>query len=186
MSGVTTLITHFKKGSYSAYFTLFQRFFPGQVVAARRRLMGSGLADSEDVALSVFHRLWREVADGRQLGERLTDRDSLLRTLALLTIQKVRRTRRHDQQEKRDTRRTVHGVDVTSHADPSLEPEWRACFRETWVSLTETLTPLQRTIVELKFASHTNAAIAVHVGRSERTVERQLSEIRTLWEERRN
>jgi len=183
VSDVTTLIARFKVGSHSAYRTLFQTFFPGQVAAARRRLDVGGLADAEDVALSVFHSLWREVADGRPIGDRLTGRESLLRTLALLTGQKVRRARRHDRREKRDSRRTVHGAEIVDLADPAQLPEWRACFRETWVDLTDSLTPFQRAIVELKLAGHTNADIAARVGRSERTVERQLSEIRSRWED---
>lgn len=186
MADVTSLIVRFKGGSRSAYHTLFQTYFPGQVAAARRRLPAGGLADPEDIALSAFHSLWREVADGRRIGDRLNGRESLLRTLALLTSQKIRRARRHDRREKRDTRRTVHGTDIVTLADPALPPDWRACFLETWASLTEALTPLHCTIVELKLAGHTNADIATRVGRSERTIERQLSEIRTLWEERRD
>lgn len=184
MPDVTRLIARFKEGSHSAYHTLFQSYFPGQVAAARRRLPAGGLADAEDVALSVFHSLWREVADGRQLSDRLTGRESLLRTLALLTGQKIRRARRHDRREKRDGRRTVHGADLVALADAGAPPDWRTCFRETWADLTEGLTALQCAIVELKLAGHTNADIAIRVGRSERTIERQLSEIRTLWEER--
>jgi DNA-directed RNA polymerase specialized sigma24 family protein len=184
MPRVTSLIVRFKAGSHSAYHTLFQTFFPGQVAAARRRLGPGGLADAEDVALSAFHSLWREVADGRPLRDRLTGRDGLLRTLALLTGQKVRRARRHDRRQKRDARRTVC-ADSGTLADPAPPPDWRACFRETWAELTAGLTPLQLAAVELKLAGHTNADIAARVGRSERTVERQLSEVRSLWEERR-
>lgn len=184
MSDITRLIARLKEGSRSAYRTLFQAYYPGQVDAARRRLRVGGLADAEDVALSVFHSLWREIADGRRIGDGLTGRESLLRTLTLLTSQKVRRARRHDERDKRDSRRTIHGTDLVACADPAPPPDWRACFRETWADLTDGLTPLQRAIVELKLAGHTNTEIADRVGRSERTIERQLSEIRSNWEER--
>jgi RNA polymerase sigma factor (sigma-70 family) len=193
MPRVTSLIARFKSGSRSAFHGLFQTYFRGQVTDAGRRLgaAAAGPADAEDVALSVFHSLWREVTAGRPLCDGLTDRDSLLRTLALLTAQKVRRARRDARRHKRDERRTVRAADRPAGAaapwadlaDPSLAPEWQACFRETWAELMAALTPRQRTVVEWKFDNRSNPEIAEHVGRSVRTVERDLSEIRSVWEE---
>ncbi len=193
MPGVTTLIVRFKAGSGSAYLNLFQTFFPGQVEAAGRRLGRGpvGPADAEDVALSVFHRLWREVANGNPLRDTLTDRDSLLRTLALLTGQKVRRLVRDARRQKRDARRTVREADLPQDApaawcerpDPAPGPGQQALFRATLADALSLLTPLQKEVVLLRLAGHTSPEIARRVRRTVRTVERQLSEVRSAWEE---
>lgn len=194
MSRVTALIARFKGGSHSAYHALFAAYFPGLVSAADRRLgpAPAGPADAEDVALSAFFGLWREVADGRPLGDGLTDRDSLLRALAVLTAQKARRARRDACRRKRDARRTVRAADMSAAergawdglSDQSSAPDTRALFGEALAEALGLLTPLQQEIVEYKLVGHTNPEIAQLAGCSLRTVERQLSEVRSLWVER--
>jgi RNA polymerase sigma factor (sigma-70 family) len=192
---VTGLIARFKGGSPSAYHALFAAFFPNVVANAGRHLGAAppGMADAEDVALSAFFGLWREVATDRPLRDGLTDRDSLLRTLALLAAQKARRARRHNSRRKRDAARTVPAGGPAEGApdlcevlaDCSPGPDARAMFREALEDALAPLTPLQRSIVELRLAGHTNAEIARRVGWSLRHVERQLSEVRSAWAERR-
>jgi RNA polymerase sigma factor (sigma-70 family) len=193
MSRVTSLIARFKGGSRSAYHALFAEYFPGVVSTARRQIHPAGplAADAEDVALSAFHGLWREVADRRPLRDGLTDRHSLLRTLALLTAQKARRARRHAGRQMRDAGRTLRAADLPEGAsggrdwlvDPTPGPDARAVFRVALGEALALLTPLQRRIVEFKLEGRTNPETARLLGWSVRTIERQLSEIRSVWVE---
>jgi DNA-binding NarL/FixJ family response regulator len=67
--------------------------------------------------------------------------------------------------------------------DPAPDPIWHACFRETLANLKAALIPRQRAVVELKLAGLSNSEIASRVGLSVRSVERDLSEVWSMWNE---
>lgn len=193
MGSITHLIGEFHQGSQTAFGALFQRFFPGSVTRLQRRLGPAypGIDGAEDVALSVFRRLWQTVEEARPLAGDLTDRLSLLRILTLLTEQKLRESWRTDFRQCRDVRRTVRESDQAGEPDDALSladtpalgrpPEWDVVFLDLLAHLLGLLTERQQTIVLNKMAGRSAREIAEDLGCSERSIERQLSEIRDRW-----
>jgi RNA polymerase sigma factor (sigma-70 family) len=191
---VTHLIGALKAGRDDAFDQLCVRLLPQLTSYADRRHGGSrvGLEDGEDIAQRVFLSLWHAVEGRGRFLAQLSDRQSLWRVLVVLTSQKVRRVWRDGTRKKRDCRRTLLSSDAgTDGVDPwdtceaaSPEPGADLIIQET---IEEWLTPLtenQRVIASLKLVAATNPEIAAHLGISVRSVERELSEIRSLWEER--
>lgn len=193
MGAVTSLIVRFKAGSDLAYAKLYNYYRSTVIAVARRQLgpLSRGGNDPEDVAQIALFDLHREVKSGRPIRDRLIDRESLLRTLSLLTAQKVYRLRRDNLRLKRDERRCVTLTDLSREdtlfwaevSEAKSDPDWAATFRLTWDELMERLTGQLRSVVEDKFAGYTNAEIADRLNVSERAVERLLHKIRRIWRE---
>ena len=188
MSRVTSLITRFKCGSQSAYRDLFMIFFDRQVNTTQKRLNHvKSQVDAEVVTLSAWWSLWKEVLAGQTLAEHLSDRERLLRTLALIVKQKITRGLRDAQRLKRDERRTIRESDLDSDVssllatvtDSSADPSWAACFQDVWAEVNESLRPMHQKVLEMKLANFSDAEIAVKLGRSKRSIERNVSEIRS-------
>jgi len=159
--------------------------------------MGPHLArvvDAEDLALSAFGSLWDFLQKEREQPLCLGDRNDLLRLLAEITLQKVRMARRYHTRQKRDVRRTVRDADAThgpelgsplaqlSSREPP--PDWEPVFQETLAAWLAELQPGLREIVRLRLDGYTNPEIATILGCSKRAVERQLSEVRSVWQVR--
>jgi RNA polymerase sigma-70 factor, ECF subfamily len=188
---VSRLLDRVQEGSDSAFADLVTRFLPRATRHARRRLGDVGRAvDPEDVALSAFHSLWRCARKEPRTG--LSDRHDLLRLLATITLHKVRRARRDHTRQRRDVRRTVRDGDAPPggasllDAAPGREPppEWEPAFRDTLASWLAALRPSQQEVVRLRLDGYEDKEIAGQLGCSLRTVERQLSEVRSAWRER--
>ncbi|HEX5270317.1 MAG TPA: ECF-type sigma factor [Gemmataceae bacterium] len=195
MGSVTGLIGEFRGGDPLAFADLCGRFLPKLAAYANRRLGNAraGVDDGEDVALAAFLAFWEVVTDGRPFLGQLSDRESLWRILTTLANQKVRRSRRDSTRLKRDYRKTLREADHsctdnagTCHplASQQEEPEAALLLAEAISQWLEPLTQGQRLIVNLKRIGATNLEIADHLGVSLRAVERELSEIRSVWRER--
>lgn len=149
--------------------------------------------DEEDVAQSAFHSLCAGIAAGRFPD--LQDRDSLWHLMLVITARKVSHRHRHDQQERRDVRRTLTdsiflqpssdsaavGVGVIASREPT--PEFTAEFAETCETLFNSLsdTALQQ-VVTLRMEGHTDSEIAKRLKCSRRTVQRRLEVVRRHWD----
>jgi RNA polymerase sigma factor (sigma-70 family) len=182
MLRVSSLIAQFKSGSESAFAGLVAAYFPQQVRIAHNQLrcLPVGAADADDVAVSVFVNLWREVNAGRKLRQRLTDRASLVRTLGMLIRQKVNRLSRDAGRRKDGSRRTIRACELAASAwnclpDAAPGPTRCAESREVFERALSRLEPRTRRIVAWRLAGHDKLEIAGFVGVSERTVERELS-----------
>ena len=74
----------------------------------------------------------------------------------------------------------VKGLDAVTGDEPT--PEFEAVFTETCDRLMESLDdPMLNRIAMLKFEGHRNTEVAQEIGRTRRTVERKLEEIRRIW-----
>jgi RNA polymerase sigma factor (sigma-70 family) len=193
---VSRLIDGLWRGSDSAFTGIVRRFRPRLIRQARRR-MGPQLARAvgpEDLAMAAFLSLWRAVRKERDVPLQLADRNDLLRLLAEFTAQKVRQARRYHTQEKRDVRRTLRHADLPPQPagepvsldmpDRRPPPEWQVLFEDTRSAWLADLRPVQRQIVCLRLEGFQTAEIAHRLGCSLRSVERQLSEVRSRWQER--
>jgi DNA-directed RNA polymerase specialized sigma24 family protein len=182
MTLITPLIARFRSGSRSAFGQLFTLFYPRQVQQAGAALRWGrpGRDDPEDVALSAFHALWREVAEGR-FPDGLDDTAGLLGVLRLLTDQKIDRARRYDLQLKRDRRRTVRLPDRPDDLGPAPQA---APVLDPVGDLPPAVTPQQRAIVALIAEGWLRDEIAARLGCSVRTVHRELAAVRAALRDR--
>lgn len=174
---MTPFVLRFRTGSASAFAALFGLFFPRQVGNASRALGPAypGRADPEDVALSAFYALWREVAAGR-FADRLDSTAGFLAVIGILTSQKVARAIRHDRQRCRDVRRTIRFDDGAAMTARSHEvPPGDAL-----ADLPHSLTDRQREITRLRVAGWLVGEIAGRLSCSKRTVLRELELVRRL------
>lgn len=144
--------------------------------------------DEQDAANSAFHSLCRGIQDGR--FDQVTDRDSMWGLLAVITARKVSAQQRSEHRQKRGGGQVrgdsvfaqfgVKGLDAVTGDEPT--PEFEAVFTETCDRLMESLDdPMLNRIAMLKFEGHRNTEVAQEIGRTRRTVERKLEEIRRIW-----
>jgi RNA polymerase sigma-70 factor (ECF subfamily) len=137
--------------------------------------MGRDLAtrvDVDDVVQSAFGSFFRAAREGAYAAP---DGGELWQLLAAITRHKLRRVRVYHQARKRDVRRTTGGesaLGLSDDAPPAAEWKWLV------EDLFAALRPVERQIVELRMAGHLVAEIAARCGRSKRTIERVLQEVR--------
>jgi DNA-directed RNA polymerase specialized sigma24 family protein len=171
---------------------LWERYFQRLVRLARKHLQGQrpGLADEEDVALSVFDSFCRGAGAGR--FPRLDDRDNLWRLLVVLTARKASHLVRDQSRQKRGGK----VVPVPVPADPSgdqttLEqilsreptPEFAAQVADQYQQLVACLSDQTlAAVVSWKMEGYTNEEIAQKLACTPRSVYRKLGIIRGLWE----
>lgn len=144
--------------------------------------------DENDAANSAFHSLCKGLQDGR--FEHISDRDGMWGILAVITARKVAAQQRFEHRQKRGGGHVrgdslfaelgVKGLDAVTGDDTT--PEMAAIFTETCGRLVSSLgDPMLQQIVLLKFEGHRNTSVAEQIGRTRRTVERKLEEIRRIW-----
>ena len=194
---VTRWLNQLQGGDRAAVQKLWEGYFARLVVLARKRLRDfpPRAADEEDVALSAFDSFCRGAEQGR--FPRLEDRDDLWQVLVMITARKACDLKEHEGRAKRDWRRTKAAGESPA-ADESYFPEligrapdpaFAAQVAEEYQRLLDGLPDdLERKIVELKLAGHTNEEIA-GILKEERKrgslsmVERKLALIRKRWEQ---
>ena len=193
MSSVNALIGSLRAGSPLAFRQVFDRFFRAHVARLERRLGGAypGVEGPEDVALSVFRRLWGVVVAQSPLTSALSDRRGLLRILSVLTRQKLREVYRYEHRQQRDSHRTRREADISSPESAcssaqetvaSAPPvDWDVAFLDLLTHLLGQLSERQQAVALRKLDGLSSREIAAELRCSQRTVERQLSEIRDRW-----
>ncbi len=181
MGPVTPIISRFRRGSKSAFADLFTLFYSRQVRQAESELGGvRSLCEGEDIALSAFQSLWREVTSGKFPGK-LDDTKSFLAFLHLLTTQKARRAKRYDRQRKRDVRKTV---DLLDHAEPEQTDSYLFSLTNHAQDLPAAISTRQRLILQLLSEGWQRDEIAKNLGCGLRTVDRELASIRATIRDR--
>jgi DNA-directed RNA polymerase specialized sigma24 family protein len=174
---------------------LWRRYFRRLVALARIKLGETprGAADEEDVAAAALNSFFRGVAGGQ--FPQLHDRHDLWPLLAKITSRKALDQRRYLLAEKRGGGR-VRGDSVFAGPSDSiadwpatlleaeLSPDYLAVMSEECERLMAILTDDQmRLIARRRLEGYKNAEIAKELGIIERTVERRLQLIRSLWSE---
>jgi RNA polymerase sigma-70 factor (ECF subfamily) len=174
------LLHRYRGGNEDAATELYFRY-ANRLKALARAKCGSSLArciDVDDIVQSVFRTFFRVA----RLGEYdVPDGEDLWRLFLVISLNKIRAKGAFHLAAKRDVRMTAP-VDC---ADPSLQDQlhddpWNPVLMQ--MAVEEALAQLderQREIVELRMRGHEVAEIAERTGRSKRTVERNLQEIRT-------
>jgi len=166
-----------KAGQERPIANLLSHYLPRLVALASSRLRNQPhlQAYAEDVALSVFHSLCSSAQAGRFPA--LSNRRSLWQLLAVMTIRKT-----IDLQRKERRQQAAPAEDLGIVVCPLPTPEAVALSRDQLQSLLRRLDePLLQQIVEWKMAGFANEEIATKLGCTERTVERKLHRVRTVW-----
>jgi DNA-directed RNA polymerase specialized sigma24 family protein len=177
-----------KGGDPAAAQPLWERYFQRLVALARTRLEGAPrqVADEEDVALSAFNSFCRAARLGR--FPQLSDRHDLWRLLVSITARKALDQRRHQGRHKRG------GAAVEADEAADLEeivgreptPAFAAQVAEECRRLLASLGDTELEGVALwKMEGYTTEEIASRLGYVNRTVERKLHLIRSIWSKER-
>lgn len=165
------LLTSIQDGDREALGELYQRYAGRleRLVAPR----AGGLYDASDVVQSAF-RTFMATADNGHYD--LPDGRDLWGLLVAIALNKLRSRVRYETARKRSPmagRRWITDVDVDvslaeNHGSEGVDVR----------DVLEQLPPEERELVELRLAGHVVEDIARRVGRSKRTVERQLQSCR--------
>lgn len=181
-SDFTDLLERLQPGSDADAEDVFRAFVPRLIGLARTRLHEQlrSKVDPEDVAQSVLRSfLTRNAADGFDLK----DWGALWSVLAVITVRKCQRRYNEFTSGKRDVARE-RGDEQTRAAlamtDPT--PEHAAALSELVELTMRQLDPRGRDILTMRLQGYTIPEIADALETSERTVHRQLSYVRAIFE----
>ncbi len=178
-NSVTCWLDAVRSGEEEAAANLWDRYFNRLVRLARKRLTTDPGYDGEDLAVSVFKSLFRNLQDGRY---ELNDRDALWSLLVVFTMRKANdRWNRHSAQKRQ--RPGQDAVDASEAQDRELTPDLAVMMADQCQHLLEKLddNELIRVAV-LKLEGHSNAEIGEALNCSVRSVGRMLNLIRRIWE----
>jgi DNA-directed RNA polymerase specialized sigma24 family protein len=172
---------------------LWRRYFHRLIGLARLKLGQTprAAADEEDVAAAVLQSFFTGVADGK--FPRLRDRHDIWPLLAKITSHKALDQQRYLLAEKRGGGR-VRGDSIMAGPSGSFN-QWPAALLESelgpdhLVAINEQCSRLMtllpdnqlRQIARRRLEGYTNAEIAKELGVIERTVERRIQLIRSIW-----
>lgn len=192
---VTQWVGQLQAGDREAVGKLWQCYFEQLVRLARRKLRGSRrrAADEEDVAQSAFFSFCQAAEQGR--FPNLHDRNSLWPLLVVITARKAIKLVEHERRQKRGGGRVRGESALFSPADGDAAPPGFEQFLgreptpdDAWLmieQLDELLAKLPardlRDVAVWKMEGYTNAEIAQRLDCVEKTVERKLRVIRSIW-----
>jgi DNA-directed RNA polymerase specialized sigma24 family protein len=186
---VTRVIADLQVGDDSAAQQLiWERYFRRIVGLARVKLGNTprGCEDEEDVALSALDSFFRGISDQR--FPELKDRDNLWSLLATMTARKAINQRKRQMALKRGGGEVQLAIDADDSGplleliDSEIGPDFLVAIQEECQRLMEALSDEKlRRIATWKLEGWTNAETARELGVAERTVERKLELIRSIW-----
>jgi RNA polymerase sigma factor (sigma-70 family) len=186
---VTLLIAELQAGDDSvAQREIWERYFQRIIALARAKLGNSPRAseDEEDVALSALESLFRGLSDQR--FPQLKDRDNLWSLLVTITARKAINQRKRQMAAKRGGAEIKLPIDVSDSGqlqeliDTEVSPDFLVAIQEECQRLMSALGDDKlRQIARWKLEGWTNAEAAKELGVAERTVERKLGLIRSIW-----
>ena len=176
---MTYWLDQLRAGNPQAAQEVCERCWRLVVQQARRRLRRQhGIADEEDVAVSVFDTFFRREAEGRY--KEMADGNDLRQMFLAITRNKVLDHLKREGRQKRggDAAKVPATEDMASdQTDPALEAEWNDQCR--W--LLDNLDNNLRDLALLRLEGLSNKEIAGKMGMPLRAVERKLGLIRELW-----
>jgi len=180
------LICRLQAGDQDAASKIYSRFAEQLIRKARTRLNGGvrRKLDPDDVVQSVFNSFFLRQAQGQF---ELKDWDSLWGLLVRITLRKCGRHVAALHAQRRDARREVEPASSGMESCVPWEaiareptPEEVAMLTETQSCLMRRLDERQRQMVVMHLQGYTAPEISRQVGRSERTVQRLLAEVRAV------
>lgn len=188
---ITLLLTQLQGCDQTALGEIWRRFFPRLTGLARKTLSGLPRcnADADDVAQSAFISFWQAVERGREFE--LVNRDDLWNLLGVMTVRKARRQVRRESAQKRGGGRTYRESDLGGGGYDEQSParldqlladtpptDFDLCCEELLLALDDDL----RTAAVLRLQGYTTTEIAELLKCNQRSVQRQLEEVRKRWE----
>lgn len=187
---ITLWIEELRGADEAAATKLWNHYFVRLRDVAKEKLRADtrSIYDEDDAALSGFHSFCAGIAAGRFPD--LKDRESLWGLLLVITSRKVSRRHRHDQQQRRDQRRTVMepvfgladesaSIDIHHLLSREPSPEFAAEFTETCNRFFDRLgDPKLVDIALLRIEGYNDAEIAARLNCVRSTVQRRLNIIR--------
>jgi DNA-directed RNA polymerase specialized sigma24 family protein len=185
---VSHWLDQLKGGDPAAAQPLWERYFQRLVALARTKLQGAPrqLADEEDVALSAFDSFCRAAGQGR--FPQLNDRHDLWRLLVSITARKALDQRRYEGRQKRGgaAAEADEAADLAEIVGREPTPAFAAQVAEECQRLLASLGDTELEEVALrKMEGYTTEEIASQLGYVNRTVERKLHLIRSIWSKER-
>mgnify|MGYP001814002388 FL=1 len=176
-----------KEGDSVAAHELWQHYYDRLVRNARQHLRGlnRGMADEEDIVVSVFESFYRAAEQGR--FPEMSGRDDLWRLLLVMSARKIIDKRRHDQRQRRGAGENVLSLQGGRDDEQMLiqvigdepTPEMVLTMTESFEQLLSHLGDGQlQEIAVGKMEGFSNAELAERFDCSERTIERRLHLIR--------
>ncbi len=173
------LLRRYREGSQEAACELYQRYG-----ARVRGLVQSRISpqlmqriEPEDLVQSVFRRFFERARDG---DYHVPSGEDLWGLFLVLTLNRLRTEETFHRALKRDIRRTVRG-ELLNYALEAAIPQQKETYEAFQLSLEDMLQHLpdqNRAMVELRIEGYEVEQIAQKVGRSKRTVERCLQDVR--------
>jgi RNA polymerase sigma-70 factor (ECF subfamily) len=174
-----SLLGRFQRGSEDAATQLYLRY-ADRLRALAQAQASPGLArrvDVEDLVQSVFGSFFRGASQGLY---QVPPGEELWKLFLVIALNKVRARGAYHRAAKRDVRRTVgsEALDRCAEDLASGEEASLTILRMTIDEALEGLPPVHKEMVALRVEGHQVAEIAERTGRSMRTVERILQEVR--------
>lgn len=193
-NSVTSQIPALRAGDDDAQSWLWNRYFSRLVAVARAKMVGIRCreADEEDIAITALYDFLKGVVDGR--FPRLDDRTDLWQILLMITTRKAATYRQRHKRIKRGNGairgESVFGIryeaDVWNTIGDFIStdetPEQLAEIAEQIQKRIDLLSDeLLKRVAKWKMQGFLNREIAEKLGCQERTVERKLHLIRSIW-----
>ncbi len=164
-----------RAGDGAAETALFQQYVR-RLIALAARQFDESLRDRADVELVVLSACKSFFLRNRREEFDIDDWGELWTVLAMITLRKCAKRRRHLRAARRDAGREVawpDGDDDLSYLlDRAPTPVDTAILTDTVATLFQAMTPDDRPIVERILLGYTAQEVAVQLGCSERTVRR--------------
>jgi RNA polymerase sigma-70 factor (ECF subfamily) len=174
-----SLLWMYKGGDADAAETLCRRYVSRLQGLARANFSDrlANQVDAEDIVQSVFRRFFQAVDQGKYDVPRGADLWSLLMVIGL---NRVRTEELHHRAARRDMRRTLQFDEQGWAAllDAHCNAESRELMELMLEELLEPLPELYRQVVALRLENWEVEEIAQRIGRSKRSTERMLQDIR--------
>jgi RNA polymerase sigma factor (sigma-70 family) len=175
-----SLLRRFRRGSQDAATQLYLRYVH-RLRALVRANCSSALAsrlEPDDIVQSVFHRFFRRVLQG---DYDVPPGEELWGLFLVIALNKIRAEETFHRAAKRDLRLTIADGEAERllAAQAGEDESAYAALQMTVEEALQRFPPQQRLMVELRIAGHEVAEIARQTGRSRRSVERGLQEVRT-------
>jgi RNA polymerase sigma-70 factor (ECF subfamily) len=174
-----SLLEQCRRGDQDAATELYARYVERLQHLAQSRC-SSQLArclDAEDIVQSVFRTFFRGVRQGYY---DIPEGEDLWKLLLVIALNKIRAKGSFHLAAKRDVRltQTLNGTDANLQEPSDADNGNQALMSLVIKESLERLDPRQRTMVELRLDGYEVNEIAEKTGRSKRTVERNLQEVR--------
>jgi RNA polymerase sigma-70 factor (ECF subfamily) len=134
-------------------------------------------AGVEDIVQSAFGSFFRRIRRG---SYDVPDGDDLWKLLLVITLHKIRKRAAYHHAAKRDAHRTTGGAAAQRRLElrPDGGPPQEGYFVLVVEEILDQLAPQAREMVRLRIDGHEIGEVARELGRSKRTVERTLQEVR--------